>query len=506
VERLSSAALLPRSDQGLRLPGTVTATSLELPEAMPFEEWEEVGRTLDRIRESVHWWRGDWLCYGERTYGEMYAQALDPEGTNYQSLLADVWVAKQVGLLRRRNNLSWSHHREIASLGPEEQTRFLEGAAEQGWSTRELRERVREHKQLPPPVPRAPEVKIPEDQWQSILERVEAGETQASIAGAYGVSEARISGIVQTQRAAVRRAAARVKAQQDGRKSHEEAHGERMAASRERQSGRAALPDMAELPFDRVVYGADALTYLKALPDACVDVCVTSPPYWKKRTYVPGEPLELGQEATPEDYVANLGVVLVEVGRVLKEDGCLFLNLGDTLASQPGQYRGDPDRARGISEVAVRANGTAGASREFDVPDKSFCLIPERIVSVLVRGLKWRLSGKIVWHKLGHAPENVHDRLTQAWEPIYVLTRAEHAYFDRRPSRDDVWRIAVGQRGGAKGHLAPFPEELVERAIRHGCREAGVVLDPFAGSGTTLRVARRMGRRFLGCDLVAVDA
>jgi hypothetical protein len=103
----------------------------------------------------------------------------------------------------------------------------------------------------------------------------------------------------------------------------------------------------------------------------------------------------------------------------------------------------------------------------------------------------------------------VHDRFTQAWEPVYVLTRARHAYLDRgawdqRPT--DVWAIPVGRRGAAAGHPAPFPEELVRRALRHACPPGGVVLDPFAGSGTTMTVALAEGRRFLGCDLAPEDA
>lgn len=285
-------------------------------------------------------------------------------------------------------------------------------------------------------------------------------------------------------------------------KSHAQAHSERLEAARqERESTTLALPDLADLALDQIEYATDALTYLKGLEAEQADICITSPPYWKKRTYAAGHPLELGQEPTPEAYVENLCRIVAEVGRVLKPNGCLFLNLGDTLASQPGQYRGDPERRRGISDHLVRANGTAGADRIFDAPEKSFLLIPERVVLALVRQQGWRLAGKIVWHKVGHAPENVYDRLTQSWEPIYVLTRALHSFFDRAPGRDDVWSIAVGQGGRADGHLAPFPDALVELAIKHACDAGGWVLDPFAGSGTTLRVARRMGRRFLGCDL-----
>ena len=141
---------LTTGDPGLRLPGVVTATSLQLPEGLSFTEWEAVGRTLDRIRESVHWWRGDWLRYGERTYGERYSRVLDPGAGNYQTLANDAWVAGKIGLSLRRENVPWSHHKEIAPLQPDEQADFLDQTEHHGWSVRELRERIRQHKRSAP--------------------------------------------------------------------------------------------------------------------------------------------------------------------------------------------------------------------------------------------------------------------------------------------------------------------------------------------------------------------
>jgi len=498
-------------DPGLRLPGVVTATSLQLPEGLSFTEWEAVGRTLDRLRESVHWWRGDWLRYGERTYGERYSRVLDPGAGTYQTLANDAWVAGKIGLSLRRENVPWSHHKEIAPLQPDEQAAFLDQTEHHGWSVRELRERIRQHKRLPPPAPRAPGVKIPEDQWQGILDRVDAGETQASLAAEYGVSEARISGIVQTQRAAVRRAAARLKAQQDPTKSHRQAHAERLAAYEEAARAREQEAEEGEgegagvpAPLYDAVCPADALSYLRDLPDGIAHLCVTSPPYWAKRQYT-GDPLELGREPDPDDYVRKLVEIVDEIGRVLAPGAYLFLNLGDTYASQPGRYRGDEDRRRGISELAIRANGTALDGRVLDVPEKSLVGIPWRVALGLTLRHGWRCANVVCWVKEGAARENVHDRLRQQWEPILVLTKAQHAYLNHEPLRDvgtgDVWDMRVGRRGEAAGHYAPFPEELVGRAIAAACPPGGVVLDPFAGSGTTLQVARRMGRRFLGCDL-----
>ena len=326
---------------------------------------------------------------------------------------------------------------------------------------------------------------------------------------ARAAAPAREDGTPRVTAALVREAAEAVRERRPAR-SHAEAHAERLAAVGAAVAGRGGSPAFTALPYDRVVRGVDAGEYLRALPDGCADVAITSPPYWMKRRYLPGDPRELGQEPDPADYVDRLCAVLDGVGRVLAPAGTLWLNLGDTLGSQPGGYRGDPARRRGLSAQAVAANATAPAGRELDVPAKSFCLIPETVALRLVLDSGWRLLAKIAWAEaVGHQPENVHDRFTQAWEPVYVLTRARHAYLDRgawdeRPT--DVWAIPVGRRGAAAGHPAPFPEELVRRALRHACPPGGVVLDPFAGSGTVLAVARAEGRRFLGCDLAPHDS
>lgn len=257
-----------------------------------------------------------------------------------------------------------------------------------------------------------------------------------------------------------------------------------------------------ELPYDRVVV-SDALAYLRGLPDGCANLCLSSPPYWRKRRY--GEGDELGAEASPEAYLARLRGIIAEVGRVLAPTAWLALNLGDTYATQPGQYRGDPDRARGISAKAMAAAGSAPADRELDVPEKSLSVIPWRLLVALVTEDGWRCRNVVAWHKAGHQPENVHDRLTQAWEPVFLLTRARMPWFSRDTGDFlmpvDMWSIPVGRRGDGGDHPAVFPDRLVEKAIAHMCPPGGVVLDPFAGSGTVLDVAGRMGRRFLGCDL-----
>ena len=296
-------------------------------------------------------------------------------------------------------------------------------------------------------------------------------------------------------------------------KSHAQADAERKAAVQAAVDAGLAVSRGAPVwPRFGQIEQADARDYLARLKATPVraHMAVTSPSFWMLRTYTKDDPRELGQEARPADYVRGLCDLLDAVGEVLMPEAVLVLNLGDTFASQPGQYRGDPERARGISDQAVRANGSAPAGRVFDVPPKSLCLIPERVALELAVARGWRVVARIFWVQLNHAPENVFDRPEQGCELLYVLTRAEHCSWRKRTGHpddaaDDVWAIKVGRAGAAAGQLAPFPDGLVERAIRHGCPEQGIVLDPFAGSGTVRDVAHRMGRRFLGCDLVSVE-
>lgn len=115
---------------------------------MPFEQWEEVGCTLRQIERSAKWWVGDWLMYGERRYGETYAQAVDVTGQEIKSLQNAVWVSSRVESSRRREDLSWGHHAEVASLLPDEQSAWLETASTNRLSVMRLRDEVQQAKLL----------------------------------------------------------------------------------------------------------------------------------------------------------------------------------------------------------------------------------------------------------------------------------------------------------------------------------------------------------------------
>lgn len=121
----------------LALPGTLTETSLELPEGMGIEDWIQVGDTLKRMSKSIQWWAGDWLAYGEDHYGESAFQALERAD---KTLANWATVCRKVERSRRRDDLPFSQHAEVTSLPPEEQTEVLGMAAENGWTVRRTRE------------------------------------------------------------------------------------------------------------------------------------------------------------------------------------------------------------------------------------------------------------------------------------------------------------------------------------------------------------------------------
>lgn len=122
------------------------AVALHLPEGMPFDEWAGIGRTLQQMERSVMWWIGDWLRYGERRYGETYSQAIEVTDYSVDTLRQAKWVAEAIEPCKRLHNLSWTHHRDAASLPPEQRDEALATAARDGLSTRELKALCRQEK------------------------------------------------------------------------------------------------------------------------------------------------------------------------------------------------------------------------------------------------------------------------------------------------------------------------------------------------------------------------
>jgi len=306
-----------------------------------------------------------------------------------------------------------------------------------------------------------------------------------------------------------------------------------------------------------VIHQGDALEVLRTLPAESVQMCCTSPPYWGLRDY--GVTGQLGLERTPREYVAGMVAVFEEVRRVLKPDGVLWLNLGDSYANDTkwggasgGKHAADLHGATGIG----RGKTSTG------LKPKDLIGIPWRVAFALQEA-GWYLRCDVIWSKPNPMPESVTDRPTKAHEYIFLLSKSERYYYNadaikehgvgdhprnvqgpmptRVPGASDhsgmrksgdkqrghgrrhagfndrwdamskaeqtgvmrnkrsVWNIAT--RSFAEAHFATFPEEIPTVCILAGSRPGDVVIDPFNGAGTVGVVCAKTGREYIGIEL-----
>ena len=289
----------------------------------------------------------------------------------------------------------------------------------------------------------------------------------------------------------------------------------------------------------------DCLDILPTLAAGSVQCCVTSPPYWGLRDY--GCNGQLGLEATPEEYIAKMVAVFREVWRVLKNDGTLWLNMGDSYNNfrtqmGPGQGLHGREKLNGKPSPVSRGRGTPV------LKEKDLCGIPWRLAFAL-QSDGWYLRSDIIWHKPNPMPESVTDRPTKSHEYIFLLTKAERYFYDAEAIKEplqesslergysqvgknyvapkamespagvkakesfqvirnnipngrnkrSVWTVATQPYSDA--HFATFPEDLIKPCILAGSRLGDTVLDPFLGSGTTAAVALELGRSAIGIEL-----
>lgn len=279
----------------------------------------------------------------------------------------------------------------------------------------------------------------------------------------------------------------------------------------------------------------DALETLQTLPDGVFNTCVTSPPYWGLRDY--GEAGQIGLEETPDQYVDRLVAVFAEVRRTLRDDGTLWLNLGDSYATGAGKVGQCP----GGGEQGQRWRGARTSPNRLPIPGlkpKDLVGIPWRVAFAL-QSDGWYLRSDIIWAKPNPMPESVTDRPTKAHEYVFLMSKAARYYYDadaikeqhsrdwhdetvgapymtKKDGRNDggklvgrgdpsgrnkrsVWTVTTRPYSGA--HFACYPPDLIKPCILAGCPEGGVVLDPFFGSGTTGQVAEGLGRQWYGIEL-----
>lgn len=248
----------------------------------------------------------------------------------------------------------------------------------------------------------------------------------------------------------------------------------------------------------------DCREVLQSLPDQSVHCCVTSPPYFGLRDY--GVDGQIGLEQTPDEYVAEMVAVFREVRRVLRDDGTLWLNLGDTSNNRRRiRTSSHQPSLNGFSEMtwaeATRAGLTRLSINDGDLKEKDMIGIPWRTAFAL-RASGWYLRQEIIWSKTFGKPEPSADRLPNRHEQVFLFSKSKNYLFDRTalPSfaTGSVWELPPV---GRSDHGATFTERLVEPCILAGCPKDGTVLDPFGGAGTTGLVADRLQRNAILIEL-----
>ena len=284
---------------------------------------------------------------------------------------------------------------------------------------------------------------------------------------------------------------------------------------------------------DTILYGDCRETLGAFLPNSA-QMCVTSPPYYGLRDYG-GEDQQIGLEQTPEDYVQELVNTFRLVRDVLKDDGILWLNIGDSYYN----YRSDgnyPKQSVSKTKQDLPDKTPVRGNKFKNLKSKDLIGIPWMLAFAL-RNDGWYLRQDIIWHKPNPMPESVKDRCTKSHEYIFLLSKSKNYYYDneaiKEPAQDwgtrdrskgkyhnkgtglaphsgltesyptknkrSVWSVTNKPYKGS--HFATFPRDLIVPCIKAGSKRGDVILDPFMGSGTTAMVAKELGRFYLGCEL-----
>ena len=237
------------------------------------------------------------------------------------------------------------------------------------------------------------------------------------------------------------------------------------------------------------------------LPERSVQTVVTSPPYWSLRDYEVDR--QIGRDDPLGDYLASIVETSDKLRRALTDDGTVWLNVGDAYTSGNRRYRA-PDRKNRARAMAVRPVTPEGLKPE------DLIGTPWRLAFALQdRG--WWLRSEVIWHKPNAHPESVRDRPTRAHETVFLLSKSQDYHYDidaiRGPKERrlrTVWDIPTEpqrRNGTIEDHPAMMPMTLARRCVAITSRPHDVVLDPYAGSGTTLLAAEDLRRKWVGVEL-----
>jgi DNA modification methylase len=247
---------------------------------------------------------------------------------------------------------------------------------------------------------------------------------------------------------------------------------------------------------ESAILTGDARELLELIPAETFQTTITSPPYWSLRDY--GIEGQIGAEASLDDYLDDLVAVFEQVRRVTRDDGTLWLNIGDSYTSGGRTWRA-PDRKNPVRAMEVRPPTPDG------LKSKDLIGVPWRLALALQEA-GWYLRSDIVWHKPNCQPESVKDRPTRAHEYIFLFSKTERYLYQpdavRGPNDRNlrtVWDVRT--KPNKEAHFATFPLELIEPCALLSTASRDLVLDPFLGSGTTGVAAIERGRRFIGIEL-----
>lgn len=241
----------------------------------------------------------------------------------------------------------------------------------------------------------------------------------------------------------------------------------------------------------------DSLEYMKSMSEQSVNLIITSPPYYNLRQY--GNET-VGREESPYDYINNLLNFTEEMKRILINEGSCYINLGDVYYGSKGYSRNTGSWKRKTCEHYIN-NKTPKEDGKY-LQHKQLLLLPERL-AIGMQEQGWILRNKIIWQKLNPLPVMANDRVMPTYENIYFFSKKKRYYFNKEMSKKIGWTKDIVTLPVKKfqGHEASFSENLIEPFILVSSKVNDVVFDPFAGSGTTLVVAKKHGRKYLGCEI-----
>lgn len=249
------------------------------------------------------------------------------------------------------------------------------------------------------------------------------------------------------------------------------------------------------------IFTGNALEILPKLQEKKFQACITSPPYWGLRDY--GIDGQIGAEFNLDDYVLNLVNIFKQIKRVLKDDGILWLNIGDSYTSGNRKWRDSDSKNEGRA-MSYRPPTPEG------LKPKDLIGVPWKIAFAL-QADGWYLRSDIIWNKPNCQPESVKDRPTRSHEYIFMFTKSKKYYYDYKAIMEDsksgnskknkrtVWNINTEGFRGA--HFAVFPSELVATCLLASTKFSDHIIDPFFGSGTVGLVCQKFQRFFTGIEL-----